>query len=92
MVWKELSTCSLLFFLCFNSKCDLIAYVWTEIYAFLFAIFKRIKMPGASGVWELWSPNRVSRFLITMSKNSMWGIFVLQPVLEKFPKNQKITS
>ena len=31
MVWKELSTCSLLFCLCFNSKCDLIAYVWTEI-------------------------------------------------------------
>ena len=24
-----------------------------------------------------------------MSKTSMWGIFVLQPVLEKFPKNQK---
>ena len=49
-------------------------------------------MAGANGVWELWSPKRVGRFLITMSKTSMWGIFVLQPVLEKFPKNQKLTS
>ena len=31
IVWKELSACSLLFCLCFNNKCDLIAYMWTEI-------------------------------------------------------------
>ena len=51
-----------------------------------------MKMPGADGVWELWSLKRVSRFLTAISKTSMWGVLVLQPVLEKIPKNRKLTA